>query len=99
MSRPISTESAFRAAAHSHRRRIVDLLIHRDLTPGEMVQSLGGTRPALSQHLRVLRDCGIIAFQQRGRSVVYRLNRQSLRGVAAWAGRAVAPAPSRRAPS
>jgi len=96
MSRPFSTESAFRASAHPLRRRIVDLLAQRSLTPSELIQSLGGTRPALSQHLRVLRETRIIDVEQQGTSLVYRLNRPALRAVASWAARASAGPPSRR---
>jgi DNA-binding transcriptional ArsR family regulator len=87
MARPFSTESAFRAAAHRFRRRIIDQLAKRDQRPAELVQALGGTRPAMAQHLRVLRETGVIVAEPRGGSILYRLQRHTLCDMAHWSGR------------
>jgi DNA-binding transcriptional ArsR family regulator len=84
MSRPHSTESVFRALAHPRRRRIIELLHAGDLKAGEFAAEPGVTRAAMSQHLAVLLATGVVSFQRKGTSLVYRLNRAALAGVGEW---------------
>lgn len=84
MSRPISSESVFRALAHPRRRRIVELLHAGDYKAGDLATEPNTTRPALSQHLRVLRTAGLVTFQRKGTSLVYHLNRTALNVVGDW---------------
>lgn len=84
MSRPFSTESAFRAIAHPVRRRAIELLSRRNLRAGELVAQLGGSRPGVSQHLRVLRHSGLVIPSRKGTSLVYHLNARAVRCVLEW---------------
>ena len=63
------------------RVRIVHLLRGRALCVGALAGRLGVTPGAVSQHLRVMRDAGLVADEKRGYYVHYRLNAQTL---AAW---------------
>jgi DNA-binding transcriptional ArsR family regulator len=87
MSRPISTESKFRALAHATRRRVLELLIRRTHTAGELAQHFNHSRPVLSKHLRVLQAVGFIAFKRQGASLVYHLVPSAFDSVRAWIGR------------
>jgi DNA-binding transcriptional ArsR family regulator len=84
MSRPISSESAFRAVADPTRRRIIDMLRARESSPADMNQSLRIKPPVLSFHLRVLTNAGMIVQRRRGRDRVYRLLPQSLAPITSW---------------
>ncbi|MCI0364420.1 MAG: metalloregulator ArsR/SmtB family transcription factor [Phycisphaerales bacterium] len=84
MSRPISSESAFRAIAHPTRRRVLDLLRQSDRSAGELVEQGRITKPNLSVHLRVLREAGLVAYRRRGVSLNYRLNSAALASVVNW---------------
>ena len=56
------------------RRAIFELLARRPCTVGELAQALPITRPAVSQHLRVLRDGGLVVSRAEGTRRIYRLN-------------------------
>ena len=84
MSRPISSESVWRALAHPRRRRIIEILHAGDSKAGDLAAEPGTTRAAMSQHLRVLHTAGLISFQRKGPSLVYRLNRALLNPPSDW---------------
>jgi len=60
------------------RVRIIELLKERALCVGALAARLGITQGAVSQHLRVLRDNGLVAAERRGYFVHYRLNDKTL---------------------
>jgi DNA-binding transcriptional ArsR family regulator len=74
MSRPLSTESLFRAIADPTRRRILDLLLRRDLPAAEIARQFDARWPTVSAHLRVLLAVGLVTQRRRGRNRIYRLN-------------------------
>jgi DNA-binding transcriptional ArsR family regulator len=81
--------------AEPARRRILDLLLDGERTVGELVGAVGLSQPAVSKHLRVLRDAGAVDARVDGPRRVYRLRADALRDVddwltpyrTAWAGR------------
>jgi DNA-binding transcriptional ArsR family regulator len=75
------------ALADPHRRRTVDLLRERPRRAGELAESLGLTPPAMSRHLRALRQSGLVEeshpeFDARVR--VYRLRPGPMAELKAW---------------
>jgi DNA-binding transcriptional ArsR family regulator len=62
------------------RRAIVERLAERPRAVGELAQELPISRPAVSQHLKVLKDAGLVAERTAGTRRIYRLNPE---GVAA----------------
>ena len=56
------------------RRAIFELLARRPSTVGELAQHLPITRPAVSQHLRILKDGGLVVSRAQGTRRIYRLN-------------------------
>lgn len=79
------SDALFLAVAHPARRRILELLLERDETPvGELRVHFAMSLPALSQHLRVLREAGLVADRREGRTVRYRLTPEPLLEVVAW---------------
>ncbi|MHA3702186.1 ArsR/SmtB family transcription factor [Jatrophihabitans sp. YIM 134969] len=72
----MSTDRAgdsFDALGDSTRRAIVDLLARRPHAVGELADVLPVSRPAVSQHLKVLKDAGLVDEQPAGTRRIYRL--------------------------
>lgn len=66
------------------RRRMLDSLLTSELTVTQLAKPFRMTQPAISQHLRVLRQAGLVEAEQRGRKRRYRLQGQRLRDVYDW---------------
>lgn len=69
------------------RRRIVELLAERDLTAGELAARFSTSRPAVSRHLRVLREHGLVRVQPVAQRRLYSLDPQPLADLDAWLAR------------
>jgi DNA-binding transcriptional ArsR family regulator len=65
-------EEAIRALAEPRRRRILELVADRELSAGEIAAKFDVTRPAVSQHLTVLRQAGLVAERRDGTRRLYR---------------------------
>ena len=74
------------------RRAIFELLARRPCTVGELAQALPITRPAVSQHLRVLRDGGLVVSRAEGTRRIYRLNPDGVTALRAYLDRVWAEA-------
>lgn len=72
------------ALADPTRRRIVELLAVRERTAGELVDEFDLSAPAISQHLNVLREAGLITTRAEGQSRIQALNPAGLDELDAW---------------
>jgi DNA-binding transcriptional ArsR family regulator len=77
----------FVALADPTRRRIMDLLSDGDKPVHELSDTFAVSRPAISQHLRVLREANLVEERRVGRERHYRLRAAALREAAAWIAR------------
>ena len=75
---------ALAVIAEPTRRRIVDALRPRECTVSDLVAALGISQPAVSKHLRVLRDAGVVSARVRAQQRVYRLEPEPFRELDAW---------------
>ncbi|HYC72036.1 MAG TPA: metalloregulator ArsR/SmtB family transcription factor [Opitutaceae bacterium] len=75
------------ALADPTRRRIVELLAERDRTAGELVEKFDVSAPAISQHLNVLREAGLVTTRAEGQSRIQALNPAGLDEIHAWLDR------------
>jgi DNA-binding transcriptional ArsR family regulator len=75
------------AIADPTRRRIVELLAQRDRTAGELVDEFDMSAPAISQHLNVLREAGLITTRAEGQTRIQSLNPAGLDDLDAWLDR------------
>jgi DNA-binding transcriptional ArsR family regulator len=75
---------AFAVLAEPTRREILDLLRSGDRNVGQLVDALGVAQPALSKHLRVLRDSGFVACRVAAQQRIYRLEERPLRALDSW---------------
>ena len=69
------------------RRAIFELLARRPRTVGELAQQLPITRSAVSQHLRVLKDGGLVVSRAEGTRRIYRLNPDGVTALRAYLDR------------
>lgn len=73
------------------RRRILELLAEREHASGEMVETIGRefgiSQPAVSQHLKVLRESGFATVRAEAQRRVYAIDTAPLREVDQWFGR------------
>jgi DNA-binding transcriptional ArsR family regulator len=77
----------FSALADPTRRQVVELLGRGPLRAGELADAAGLSPPAMSRHLRVLLQAGVVADERRAddaRLRVFRLRPQALGGLQAW---------------
>jgi len=70
--------------ADDRRVRIVELLAQRDLTAGEIASEFPVSRPAISKHLKVLRDAGLVTVTADANRRIYRLDPRPLSDLAVW---------------
>ena len=75
------------AIADPTRRRIVELLALRDRTAGELVAEFDMSAPAISQHLKLLREAGLVTTRAEGQTRIQSLNPAGLDEVDAWLNR------------
>jgi len=78
---------AFEALADPTRRRIVELLAGGELTAGEIADEFPVSRPAVSRHLRVLRETGLVRYREEAQRRVYALQPEPLAALDAWLAR------------
>jgi DNA-binding transcriptional ArsR family regulator len=74
----------FRAIADPTRREILGLLLGGRLSVGEIAQNFRTSRPAISKHLRLLRDAGLVKTQRQGAARICTLRADPLRDVNEW---------------
>ena len=71
-------EAALRALAHPGRRQVLEVLVQDERTSGSLAAECGWTKPAASQHLKVLREAGLVEVRADGNRRLYRARRQRL---------------------
>lgn len=74
----------FTAIAHPVRRAILDRLTEGEKPVAQLALRFGMTRPAISQHLRILREVGLVSEERHGRQRHYRLRPERLYEVKVW---------------
>lgn len=71
-------QRVFEALSSTVRRKILAYLTHAELTAGEIAARFEISKPAVSQHLNVLENAGLVTSEKRGQYVHYRLVPDSL---------------------
>jgi len=90
----MSVEKVFEALSSTARRRILAYLSETDLTAGDIAKRFEMSQPAVSKHLSVLENAGLIWRKKEGQFVRYGLEQDNLRSTVAGYLREVCP-PSR----
>jgi DNA-binding transcriptional ArsR family regulator len=79
-------DDVFRALADPTRRALLERLRRSEQSVRQLAEPFRMTQPAVSQHLRVLRDAGLVRARRDGREQLYRLDGRPLRRVRDWVG-------------
>ena len=77
-------ESVFEVIAEPNRRAILSLLVSSEQSVGEIERQLGMPKPAVSKHLRVLREAGFVESTVDAQRRLYRLKPEPLQEIDAW---------------
>lgn len=80
-------QDLFQAISDPTRREIIDLLAHRALPVNEVADRFDISRPAISKHIKILSECGLVTIRQEGRKRFCRADPTRLREVMEWAAR------------
>ncbi|MGB0035874.1 MAG: metalloregulator ArsR/SmtB family transcription factor [Candidatus Acidiferrales bacterium] len=75
----------FFAVGDPTRRRMLDLLLQSERSVNELGRSFRMSQPAISQHLRILREADLVRVRRKGRQRLYRVNPKPVRQVYHWA--------------
>lgn len=76
--------SVFDVLAEPNRRQLLELLRASERPVGELVAELGVSQPAVSKHLRVLRDAGLVEVRSQAQRRLYRVRVEPLRTLDEW---------------
>ncbi|HUP49747.1 MAG TPA: metalloregulator ArsR/SmtB family transcription factor [Thermoanaerobaculia bacterium] len=79
--------NAFAALADPTRRRIFEKLSRRSLSVGQIAAQLPVSRPAVSQHLKVLKDAGLVGVRAEGTRHVYAVDPDGVAAMRAYLDR------------
>ncbi|MGI8921520.1 MAG: ArsR/SmtB family transcription factor [Solirubrobacteraceae bacterium] len=74
----------FEVLAEPNRRRILDLLRLEERPVGDLVAELAVSQPAVSKHLRVLREAGLVEARSDAQRRIYRVRMQPLQAIDQW---------------
>lgn len=74
----------FQAIADPHRRAIIALLAHQKLTVNAVAEHFPISRPAVSRHIKILQECGLVVARRRGRERYYEVRLEKLNEVSDW---------------
>ena len=74
----------FKVLAEPNRRRILDLLSGSERPVGDLVRDLDLSQPAVSKHLRILREAGLVAVRADAQRRLYRVLPEPLRAIDEW---------------
>jgi DNA-binding transcriptional ArsR family regulator len=84
MARVQSSSDVFHAIADPTRRQILDLLAQGEKPAGSLCQNFNVAQPAISQHLKILREAGLVSERRAGRFRIYSVEPEPLREVFDW---------------
>jgi DNA-binding transcriptional ArsR family regulator len=77
-------DQVFQAVAEPRRREILKLIQSDELSSGEIAAHFDVTRPAISQHLKVLSDAGLVTVRREGTRRLYKVRPEGLAEVRAF---------------
>jgi DNA-binding transcriptional ArsR family regulator len=74
----------FQAIADPTRREIINLIAYKSLNLNSIAGNFGMSRPAISQHIKILTECGLIVIKKQGRERYCEASLQPLNEVSTW---------------
>lgn len=80
-------QDVFQAIADPTRREIIDLLAGQSMPVNDVADRFNISRPAVSKHIKILNECGLVVIRKEGRKRYCRTDPRKLKDVAEWANR------------
>lgn len=80
-------QDVFQAIADPTRREIIDLLAGQSLPVNDVAIKFDMSRPAVSKHIKILNECGLVVIQKKGRKRYCRADTRKLQEVMEWTQR------------
>jgi|SRR5208282_6103463 len=74
----------FQAIADPTRRSIITLIALQAMTPNAISEQFDTTRQAVSKHLRILTECGVIKQEHKGREIYYQVEIDKMKEIDSW---------------
>jgi len=79
------SRDVFQAIADPTRRKIIDILADGSLSVNEVAENFEISRPAISKHIKILNECGLLIIHREGRKRYCRAEPNKLKKVVDWA--------------
>lgn len=80
----VTRRDVFQAIADPTRRTILGLLLAQAMTPNALAEHFKTSRQAVSKHVNILAECGLVTHRTAGREIYYHLNSEKIREVDTW---------------
>ncbi len=80
-------QDVFQAIADPTRREIIDLLAGQSMPVNDVAEKFEMSRPAVSKHIKILNECGLVVIRKEGRKRYCRADTRKLQEVMEWANR------------
>ena len=74
----------FQAISDPTRREIINLLVHKRLNLNAVAENFAISRPAISKHIKILTECGLLTIEQKGRDRYCEIKLEKLSEVSDW---------------
>ncbi len=74
----------FQAIADPTRRAILALLALQTMTPNALAEHFNSSRQAVSKHIKILTECGVVMQQQTGREIYYHFKPEKMKEIDVW---------------
>src|SRR5437867_8167755 len=87
MANELTQLAGFAALSDPTRRQVLERLVHKPLSVGELADGLPVSRPAVSQHLKVLKDAGLVRDEANGTRRVYRVDPRGIEAMKSYLDR------------
>jgi DNA-binding transcriptional ArsR family regulator len=80
----VMKRDVFQAIADPTRRGIIALIALQAMTPNTIAEHFDTSRQAVSKHLRILTECELVSYEQRGREIYYSLEIEKMKEIDKW---------------
>src|SRR5436189_6221447 len=74
----------FQAIADPTRREIINMIAHQSLNLNSVAEKFDISRPAISKHIKILTECGLISIEQQGRERICNARLEKLNEISEW---------------
>ena len=81
---PMRRDIFFQAIADPTRRAIIGFIVLQAMTPNALAEKFDSSRQAVSKHIKILHECGLVTTKQVGRERYYQNHPKKLKEVADW---------------